>query len=235
MAPEQALGQAAQVGPQTDVYALGAILYEALTGRPPFLAETYQEVLRQVSGSEPVPPRRLQPQVPRDLETICLRCIQKEPSRRYASAGDLADDLQRFLDNRAIVARPTGPVGRLARMCRRNPLPASLLATILLVFLPALAGVAWQWRVAETGRAAAVRERDVARWREYRATRAAASGAPHPNAADISAAFSPDGERLASASGITWSAPGAPVQFERGGPRAGADREVGVQSPQVLP
>jgi serine/threonine-protein kinase len=148
MAPEQALGQTAHIGPATDVYALGVILYEALTGRPPFLAATYQEVMQQVSWHEPVPPRHLQPQVPRDLETICLRCLQKEPRNRYASAGELADDLQRFLNGEPIRARPVGRAERLGRWCRRNPVAVSL-AFLALALLFGLAGVSWKWLQAE--------------------------------------------------------------------------------------
>jgi WD40 repeat protein len=145
MAPEQALGQATQIGPLTDVYALGVILYETLTGRPPFLAATCQEVLQQVSWHEPVPPRRLQPQVPRDLETICLRCLQKEPRKRYANAGELADDVRRFLGGEPIRARPVGRAERLARWCRRNPTVASLAAAFVSTLLFGLAGVSWKW------------------------------------------------------------------------------------------
>ena len=97
MAPEQAAGRQHEVGPATDVYAFGAILYEMLSGRPPFLAQTDLETLRQIYHDEPRPPRHVQAGVPRNLETICLTCLEKEPARRYASAADLADDLDRYL------------------------------------------------------------------------------------------------------------------------------------------
>jgi WD40 repeat protein len=136
MAPEQADGRTREAGPAADVYALGVILYELLTGRPPFQASGPVETLLLLRTQEPVAPSRLQPKMPRDLETVCLKCLEKDPARRYASAELLAGDLRRFLDGRPIQARPVGSVERLARWCRRNPLPAILGAAVVL----ALAG-----------------------------------------------------------------------------------------------
>ncbi len=137
MAPEQAWGSDKRrpVGPPVDVYALGAILYEMITGRPPFLGETPLDTLQQVVMQEPVPPTRLQPKIPKDLETICLKCLQKDSGRRYVSAAALADDLRRFLDDRPILARPSGPMTRLMRWRRRNPAVAALLVIAALLLL----------------------------------------------------------------------------------------------------
>jgi eukaryotic-like serine/threonine-protein kinase len=126
--PEQAAGAAKKVGPAADVYALGAILYEMLTGRPPFKGTTPVETVMQVLNEDPVPPCRLQSQIPRDLETICLKCLAKEPSKRYPSAKALADDLDRYLANEPVLARRT-PVWELGlKWVRRRPTTASLLA-----------------------------------------------------------------------------------------------------------
>jgi WD40 repeat protein len=127
MAPEQAAGRRREIGPAADVYALGATLYEVLSGRPPFQGESYLETLGQVLALDPVPPRTLRPGLPRDLETICLKCLEKDPSRRYASAGALREDLERFLAGEPIRARPISARLRAAKWVRRRPMHAAAL------------------------------------------------------------------------------------------------------------
>ncbi|MBM4421390.1 MAG: serine/threonine protein kinase [Chloroflexi bacterium] len=148
MSPEQAFGQGSKVGPAADVYALGAILYECLTGRPPFQGATVPDTLDQVRAREPVPVRQLQPAVPVDLETIVLKCLQKDTAKRYASAADAADDLRRFLEGRPIHARPVGAAERAVRWCRRNKLVAGLIAGVFVVFALGLTGTTIMWRKA---------------------------------------------------------------------------------------
>jgi WD40 repeat protein len=162
MAPEQAAGQAGLIGPATDVYALGAILYEMLAGRPPFKGATPVDTLVQVLHEEPIKPGRLRPGLPLDLETICLKCLEKEPARRYTSALALADDLQRFRKGKPILARPVGALERSWKWTRRRPLTAGLVAAVVLLTLLGFGGVTWQWRSAEWARADAEEARSLA-------------------------------------------------------------------------
>jgi serine/threonine protein kinase/WD40 repeat protein len=145
MAPEQAAGKSKQAGVAADVYALGAILYELLTGRPPFLGPSPLATLQQVVGQEPVPPRQLQAKTPCDLETICLKCLRKEPERRYASAQALVDDLRRFLDGKPIQARPAGLSERLGKWTRRHPAVAALLVALVSLSVAGFATVTVLW------------------------------------------------------------------------------------------
>jgi serine/threonine-protein kinase len=140
MAPEQAAGRSRDIGPATDVYGLGAILYSALTCRPPIDRGSWAVVLERVRTQEPTEPRRLRPDVDRDLEAVCLKCLEKKPARRYASAEALADDLRRYLDGRPTEARPLSRVGRAWRSVRRHPLACAAVVLLLLaaVAMPVL-------------------------------------------------------------------------------------------------
>ncbi len=171
MPPEQAEGR--EVGPAADVYALGAILYCLLTGRPPFQAASPMDTLMQVLDREPLPPRQLNPGVPRDLETIALKALEKAPGRRYESAAALGADLDRWLRGEPILARPVGPIEKAAKWVRRRPVIAGLGAAVVLIGLAGLSGIIWQWRRAERNFSTSEQNRLVA---ENRTIEAQAQG-----------------------------------------------------------
>lgn len=209
MSPEQIRDSNCLDG-RTDVYALGVTLYEALTGELPFRG-TPARVVHQLLNDEPVAPRRLSDRIPRDLETICLKCLEKDPQRRYPSAKALADDLRRHLDGKPVQARPVGALGQFTRWCRRNRAIAALSAAIVLVVIAAFAGVTWRWRKELAARDEARLQRDLAEARQYRlqldeAERALREGRPQ-DARDVllSVPAAQDGwetERLRHESGL---------------------------------
>ncbi|MCY2951602.1 MAG: protein kinase [Planctomycetota bacterium] len=164
MAPEQVAGKAKPLSIAADIYSLGAILYELLTGQPPFAANTPLATLQQVRDTEPRRPTTINQRINRDLETICLKCLEKDPQRRYASAGAFAEDLERWLEGRTILARRVGQTEKLWRWCRRKPMIAGLAAALILVFALGSSGVLWQWRTA-------VAERSTSRQNELTARR----------------------------------------------------------------
>src|SRR5262245_11400193 len=159
MAPEQVQGRGHGIGPATDVYALGAILYELLSGRPPFKGASPMDTVLQVIHDDPVPPSRLQRHLPRDLETICLKCLARAPGGRYPSAAALADDLRRFLDGTPIQARPTGTMELVGKWARRHPAVAALLVAVVVVTALGFAGTLGQWYEAAAARDRALEER----------------------------------------------------------------------------
>jgi tetratricopeptide (TPR) repeat protein/tRNA A-37 threonylcarbamoyl transferase component Bud32 len=176
MAPEQAAGQTARVTTASDVYGLGAILYAALTGRAPFAGDSVMNTLDQVRNSPPLVPTRLNPNLPRDLEVICLKCLEKDPRHRYASAQELADDLNRWLRGEPIAARPVGSLVRVKMWAKRKPAMAGLSAALILASIAGVVGVTLQWREAVSQRNQARDARDLA-VREEQAARKAESEA----------------------------------------------------------
>ena len=159
-APECLRGPADE---RSDVYSLGATLYELLTGRPAFDAVERDRLVRQIAEEEPPRPRRLNSRIPRDLETVVLKALAKEPGRRYASAREFAEDLRRFIDGRPVAARRLSVVGHAARWCRRNQALAAVSAALLFAFIAGLSGVLWQWREASQQRDEAIEGRRLAR------------------------------------------------------------------------
>ncbi len=153
ISPEQAEGRSRAIGPASDIYSLGALLYYLLTRQPPFQADTLTSLLKQVVETDPVPLRLINPGIPRDLETICLKCLEKEPSRRYATSQELAEELDRFLEDKPTRARPVTAAGAAWKWCRRRPRMAAMAGGLVLSVILGLAGVLWAWqRAAENAR-----------------------------------------------------------------------------------
>ncbi len=167
MSPEQARGES-QLDARTDVYSLGATLYEAMTGQPPFAGAAHA-VLRRILEEDPIPARRLDDTIPRDLETICSTAMAREPARRYQAASELGADLRRWLAGEPILARPAGRMERIVRKARRHPRVSALAAALAAVVILGIGGVFWQWSQAEFFRRRAERERDEARKQQLQA------------------------------------------------------------------
>jgi tetratricopeptide (TPR) repeat protein/tRNA A-37 threonylcarbamoyl transferase component Bud32 len=171
MSPEQAAGQISAITTLSDVYGLGAILFAALTHRAPFVGDSLMMTLDRVRTQPPEPPSRLSTEVPRDLDVICLKCLEKNPRQRYESAQALGDDLRRWLSGEPITARPVGPSTRLAMWARRNPALAGLSLALLAALIVGVAGIAWQWREAVGQRNRALTQERIAREAEVQALR----------------------------------------------------------------
>jgi WD40 repeat protein len=166
MAPEQAEGKVREIGPAADVWALGAILFEFLTGRPPFTGESALSTLRGVLTDDAPPPSRLRPGTPRDLDTICLKCLQKEPGKRYITAEALAEDLRRYRAGEPITARRVSWLERAAKWVRRRPAISALLLTLVAVIGTAVGLVTWEWRREKAAHANAVKQQQLAEKRK---------------------------------------------------------------------
>ena len=162
MSPEQAAGKRALIDRRTDIYSLGATLYELLTLQPAIVGSDRAEIIRRIAEEEPEPIRRLNPAVPVDLATIVTKALSKEPSSRYETAWQLADDLERFLDGRPIAARPVGPLARSWRWCRRKPVQAGLAAGLVLALVVGFTGITWNWWKAQVGRDGAAAHAEAA-------------------------------------------------------------------------
>ena len=174
MAPEQASAGEAEVGAPADIHALGVILYESLSGRPPYRADTPEKILEQLLFQAVAPPSSHQPEIPRDLEAICLKCLEKTPSHRYATAAELAEDLRRFLDGRPTLARPVRPVVRIWRWSRRNPTLAAvsgLLAVTVIVAVSTILGLMYRHNLQLRGEVARTRAKDAESRRNYQQAR----------------------------------------------------------------
>jgi WD40 repeat protein/serine/threonine protein kinase len=196
MPPEQAAAHRGLVGKRSDVYSLGAVLYHLLTGRAPFVAETVTDTLQLVQNSDPVSPRALNPSVARDLETICLKCLEKEPSRRYQTAQALVEELGRYLREEPILARPVSRTERVWSWCRRKPALAGSLAALAVAMAAGMVGIAWQWRRAEQNadnetaqRQRANREREHADQQRQRAEQEELTARRYLYAADMNLAL----------------------------------------------
>ena len=175
MAPEQATGRRGTITTATDVYGLGSVLYALLTGQAPFAGDSVVDTLAMVKEQPPAPPRKLNAKVPRDLEVICLKCLEKDPRRRYAGAQAVAEDLQAWLENRPILARPASRLEKAAKWARRRPAIAALSALVVLVSLTGMGGILSQWREAVVARRAAVEKAQAEAEARAEATHLAAS------------------------------------------------------------
>jgi serine/threonine-protein kinase len=199
MSPEQAEGRIRDVGPRSDVYGLGAILYDLLTGRPPFRAASVLDTLDQVRTHEPIVPSEFQSKLPRDLETICLKCLQKDPSQRYAKSGALGEDLRRFIAGEPILARPVGRGERVWRWCRRNPVLAALGGSLALLLLGWSVTSTLLFRLARSNERAAIQSAALARDNESLARRNAEIAVSNSEAARTNAARARRSADLATA------------------------------------